>query len=80
MEDPERAVLVLAFRDEVGREVRPAEFSDLQGLIQRLSTGVLAGLEKRGRRPDGPWAGDLVLRLPFWLGGRNCWRVGRLAG
>jgi hypothetical protein len=31
--DPARAPLVLGFRDEVAREVRPAEFSDLQGLI-----------------------------------------------
>ena len=67
MEDPERAALVLAFRDEVGREVRPAEFSDLQGLIQGLSTGVLAGLEKRDKRPDGPRAWGLVLRLALRL-------------
>ncbi len=64
MEDPERAALVSAFRAEVAREVRPAEFSDLQGLIQGLSTGVLAALEKLGQRPEGPRAGDPVLRLP----------------
>jgi hypothetical protein len=29
--DPLRMALVLAFRAEVAREVRPAEFSDLQG-------------------------------------------------
>ena len=49
MEDPDRAALVSAFRAEVAREVRAAEFSDLQGLIQGLSTGVLAALEKLGR-------------------------------
>jgi uncharacterized protein DUF4062/tetratricopeptide repeat protein len=64
IEDPERAPLVLAFRDEVAREVRAAEFSDLQGLIQGLSTGVLAALEKLGPRPKGPRAGGPVLRLP----------------
>ena len=36
--DPQRLALVSAFREEVSREVRPAEFSDLQGLIQGLST------------------------------------------
>src|SRR5215472_8147145 len=49
MEDPERAALVLAFRAEVARDVRPAQFHDRGGLIQGLSTGVqeeLAKLEK----------------------------------
>jgi Domain of unknown function (DUF4062) len=64
MEDPGRAGLVLAFRAEVAREVRSAEFSDLQGLIQGLSTGVLAALEKLGARAEGPRAGGLVVRLP----------------
>src|SRR6516225_1571785 len=48
--DPARAPLVLGFRDEVAREVRPAEFSDLQGLIQGLSTGIQAELDKRDTR------------------------------
>jgi hypothetical protein len=64
MEDPERAVRILAFRTEVAREVRAAEFSDLQGLIQGLSTGVLAALAKLGKRPEGPRAWGAVLRLP----------------
>ena len=38
-----------AFREEVAREVRPAEFSDLRELIQGLSTGVQAELEKPGK-------------------------------
>ena len=42
------APLVLAFRDEVAGEVRPAEFSDLQGLIQGLSTGIQGELDKLG--------------------------------
>jgi Domain of unknown function (DUF4062) len=33
MADPERAALVWAFRAEVGREVRAAEFRDSGGLI-----------------------------------------------
>jgi hypothetical protein len=45
--DPVRLALVSAFREEVAREVRPAEFSDLRGLIQGLSTGVQAGLARR---------------------------------
>src|ERR1700757_2918460 len=44
--DPARAALVWAFREEVAREVRAAEFSDLQGLVQGLSTGVPAELAK----------------------------------
>ena len=40
MENPERAARVLAFREEVAREVRPALFDDKSGLIQGLSTGV----------------------------------------
>jgi len=46
MEDPERATLVRAFRAEVAREVRPAQFSDLAELIGGLSTGVRAELAK----------------------------------
>jgi hypothetical protein len=40
--DPDKAALVLAFRDEVAREVRAAEFGDDKGLIQGLSTGIQA--------------------------------------
>jgi hypothetical protein len=59
MADPRRATLVFAFRDEVAREVRTAEFGDLQGLIQGLSTGVQAGLEKLSKR-DQPGERQLV--------------------
>ena len=44
MENPARAPLVLAFRDEVARDVRPAEFHDEGGLIKGLSTGILGEL------------------------------------
>src|SRR5215471_10829389 len=40
--DPPRLALVSAFREEVAREVRPAEFGGLRELIQGLSTGVQA--------------------------------------
>ncbi|HLN71579.1 MAG TPA: FxSxx-COOH system tetratricopeptide repeat protein [Streptosporangiaceae bacterium] len=76
LQDPARAPLVLAFRDEVARMVRPAEFSDLQGLIQGLSTGIqseLDKLDKRDQRQAGPVAGR-VLRLaprPVFLAGRE---------
>ncbi len=71
--DPARAPLVLAFRDEVAGAVRPAEFSDLQGLIQGLSTGVQGALARLGNRPGGPAAG-VALRLaprPVFLAGRE---------
>jgi hypothetical protein len=44
--DSRRATLVRSFHEEVRREVRPAEFSDLRGLIAGLSTGVQSELEK----------------------------------
>jgi len=66
-EDPEQAALAAAFRAEVTRAVRPAEFRDLHGLIQGLSTGIVAELDKLP--PVGP-----VLRLaprPPFLAGRE---------
>jgi Domain of unknown function (DUF4062)/Tetratricopeptide repeat len=79
LQDPARAPLVLAFRNEVANQVRPAEFSDLQGLIQGLSTGiqgVLDKLAKEGRYEQlaGPVAAGRVLRLaprPVFLAGRE---------
>jgi hypothetical protein len=52
MEDLQKWPLVLAFRAEVAREVRPAEFGDLSGLIQGLSTGV-ADLARRDQWSSG---------------------------
>jgi len=75
--DPRRLALVSAFRDEVARAVRPAQFGDLQGLIQGLSTGIqheLAKLAKREEGPGGPGAAGRVLRLaprPVFLAGRE---------
>ena len=77
VEDPDRAPLVLAFRAEVARAVRPAEFSDLQGLVLGLSTGVqgeLAKLAQREERQAGQVAAGRVLRLaprPVFLAGRE---------
>ena len=77
--DPQQLARVSAFRDEVAREVRAAEFSDLQALIQGLSTGVQAALAKLGTRPPGGGAAGgrttgPVLRLaprPSFLAGRE---------
>jgi Domain of unknown function (DUF4062)/Tetratricopeptide repeat len=80
LQDPERAPLVLRFRDEVARTVRAAEFSDLQGLIQGLSTGVQGELDKLTRqdKPDerltGPATAGQALRLAprsVFLAGRD---------
>ena len=74
--DPARAPLVARFREEVAREVRAAEFSDLQGLVQGLSTGVqgeLAKVDRREEQQDGRGAG-LALRVaprPVFLAGRE---------
>ena len=63
MQDPARAALVWAFRAEVEREVRAAEFADEAGLIQGLSTGVQGELAKLAKRPAGETAAGRVLRL-----------------
>jgi hypothetical protein len=76
LQDPARAPLVLGFRDEVAGAVRAAEFSDLKGLIQGLSTGIQNELDKLGKRDErqaAPVAGR-VLRLaprPAFLAGRQ---------
>ncbi len=65
--DPQRLALVSALREEVAREVRTAEFSDGEGLIRGLSTGVHAERAKLDRSPAGRAASgrtaDPVLRL-----------------
>src|SRR6516165_426471 len=74
LEDPARAPLVLAFRAEVARSVRPAQFRDLQGLTQGLSTGIQSELDKLGKRPADQMAARRVLRLaprPVFLAGRE---------
>jgi hypothetical protein len=76
LQDPVRAPLVLGFRAEVASQVRAAEFSDLQGLIQGLSTGVQGELGKLAEREKGPagLAAGLALRLaprPVFLAGRE---------
>ena len=80
LEDPQRLALVSAFRDEVAGQVRPAEFSDLQGLIQGLSTGIQAELDKLASGMSGRpvrWrrAGCCGWRRGrcSWPGGRSCW-------
>jgi hypothetical protein len=67
VKDAQQAARMAAFRAEVTREVRAGEFDDLPGLIQGLSTGVQAELEKL--RPAGR-----ALRLaprPVFLAGRE---------
>lgn len=67
MEGSQQAAPVAAFRAEVTRKVRAAEFGDLHGLIQELSAGVQVELDKL------PPAGR-VLRLaprPVFLAGRE---------
>ena len=60
MASPEDWSAVLGFRDEVRRDVTPAEFSDAASLITALSTGGEKAIRKR--RDEGgsprPAAGD----------------------
>ena len=57
--------------------MRAAEFSDLQGLIQGLSTGIQGELDKLDRREErqaGPVTAGPVLRMaprPVFLAGRE---------
>ena len=74
LQDPAQAPLVLGFRAEVARSVRPAEFSDLPGLIQALSSGVKGALDEQDRGRSGRGASGRVLRLaprPVFLAGRE---------
>src|SRR5262249_18049630 len=69
--DPQKLALVLAFRDEVSREVRTAEFSDAEGLIQGLSTGVLAELAKHSADAMGAGRALRLALPPTLLAGRG---------
>jgi hypothetical protein len=84
MADPQRLALVMAFREEVTGTVTAAEFGDLRGLVQELSTGVQAELdklakaqaerEKPDQRPQGERGWGRVVRLaprPPFLAGRE---------
>jgi Domain of unknown function (DUF4062)/Tetratricopeptide repeat len=75
--DPQRLALVSAFREEVAREVRPAMFSDQEGLILGLSTGVPAGLEMRGRQQSVGRAGGRVAGTVLRLAPRSAFLAGR---
>lgn len=55
---------VQAFREEVQREVRPAEFSDDKGLIQALSTGIQNELAKLARQPGSQPSANKPLPMP----------------
>ena len=78
MGDAQKWDRVRAFRAEVAGAVRAAEFGDLRGLVQGLSTGVLAELEKvragLAKQAAAPVGAGLVVRLaprPPFLAGRE---------
>ena len=74
LHEPAKLSLVMAFRAEVAREVRPAEFRDEGGLIQGLSTGIQGELDKLAPRVPGRMAAGRVLQLaprPVFLAGRE---------
>ena len=72
--DPKR---VLAFRDEVARAVRAAEFSDLKGLILGLSTGIQAELDKLDKLAKRS-AGQAVAGQALQLAPRSAFLAGRV--
>jgi uncharacterized protein DUF4062 len=73
--DPQKWARVQAFREEVAGAVRAAEFGDEQGLLQGLSTGVQAELEKiQVKRAPVAHSRSRALRLalrPLYLAGRE---------
>jgi hypothetical protein len=74
MDDPQKWALVRAFRAQVAREVRAAEFRDKSGLLQGLSTGVQAELAELAKRSAGAAGARRALRLalpPALLAGRE---------
>ena len=72
MADPRRLALVQAFRDEVTGAVRAAEFADLRGLVQELSTGIQAELAiQLAAAVDETRAVRLAPQPPFLAGREN---------
>jgi len=76
--DPPSLALVQEFRAEVASMVRAGEFGDLRGLVQALSTGVPAELEKAqaelANQDGAPQSAGRVVRLaprPLFLAGRE---------
>jgi Domain of unknown function (DUF4062) len=69
--DPQKWTRVQAFRDEVAGAVRAAEFSDLRGLIQELSTGSRPSWRSNPRLRPGRAA------CCGWRRGRRFWPTGR---
>jgi hypothetical protein len=75
MADSQRLALVQAFRDEVTRTVRAVEFGDLRGLVQGLSTGVQAELDKLLAKPV-ELAKVRAERTTCWPSWRPGWPAG----
>jgi hypothetical protein len=78
LDDSQKWARVRAFRDEVADAVRAAEFGDLRGLVQGLSTGVQAALERIqaevARQSAAAVSARRVVRLaprPPFLAGRE---------
>jgi hypothetical protein len=69
--DPQKLALVLAFREEVAREVHTAEFADAEGLILGLSTGVQSELAKRSAAAAGAGRALRLASPPALLAGRE---------
>jgi hypothetical protein len=71
MGHPQKLTRVLAFQAEVAREVRTAEFADMGGLLQGLSTGVQAELAKRSAGAVGAARALRLAAPPGLLAGRE---------
>ena len=78
LHEPAKLSLVMAFRAEVAREVRPAEFSDEGGLdpgAEHRDPGRAGQAGSPGTRPDGggPGAAAGAAAGVFGRAGRSCW-------
>ena len=81
--DPQKLARVMAFRDEVARDVRAGEFSDDVGLVQGLSTGVQSELAEQSAAAAGAARALRLALPPALLAGREDLLAeldGRLAG
>jgi WD40 repeat protein len=77
VEDPQKWARVRAFREEVTGAVRAGEFGDLRGLVEQLSTGVQAELDKIQAKQSAGLTGERALKEHWDPRGRGVERAAR---
>ena len=77
VEDPQKWARVRAFREEVAGAVRAGEFGDLRGLVEQLSIGVQAELDKIQAKQSAGLTGERALKEHWDPRGRGVERAAR---